>query len=109
MLPLFNDLIGSVNVNSEEFVATALEGEFSQFDSQFHECSTPLQTRLEQYLDPQSRSFHSNCLALHPNPGKSRVDRHLEKPAQREPALQKRGPREKVVTDRRQHQLSFDP
>ena len=51
MLPLFNDLIRSVNVNIEESVATALEGEFSQFDSQFHECSTPLQTRLEQYLD----------------------------------------------------------
>jgi|HubBroStandDraft_5_1064220.scaffolds.fasta_scaffold402099_1 hypothetical protein len=41
----------------EEFVATALEGEFSQFDSQFHECSTPLQTRLEQYLDHNQDHF----------------------------------------------------
>lgn len=57
MLPLFNDLIGSVNVNSEEFVATALEGEFSQFDSQFHECSTPLQSWLEQYLDHNQDHF----------------------------------------------------
>lgn len=41
----------------EEFVATALEGEFSQFDSRFHECSTPLQTHLEQYLDHNQDHF----------------------------------------------------
>jgi hypothetical protein len=41
----------------EEFLATALEGEFSQFDSHFHECSTPLQTRLEQYLNHNQDHF----------------------------------------------------
>jgi hypothetical protein len=41
----------------EEFVVTALEGEFSQFDSRFHECSTPLQTILEQYLDRNQDHF----------------------------------------------------
>jgi hypothetical protein len=34
---------------------------------------------------------------------------HLEKATQRELALQKRGPREKIVTDQRQRQLTFDP
>lgn len=33
----------------------------------------------------------------------------LEKATQRRIALQKRGPREKIVTDRRQGELSFDP
>jgi hypothetical protein len=33
----------------------------------------------------------------------------LEKAAQRRIALQKRGPREKIVTDRRQGELTFDP
>jgi hypothetical protein len=41
----------------EEFVATALEGDFSKFDSRFHECSTSLQTLLEQYLDRNLDSF----------------------------------------------------
>jgi hypothetical protein len=33
----------------------------------------------------------------------------LEKATQRQLALQKRGPREKIVTDQRQRQLTFDP
>jgi hypothetical protein len=33
----------------------------------------------------------------------------LEKATQRRIALQKRGPREKIVTDRRQRELTFDP
>ena len=33
----------------------------------------------------------------------------LEKVTQRRKALQKRGPREKIVTDRRQGELTFDP
>jgi hypothetical protein len=33
----------------------------------------------------------------------------LEKATQRELALQKRRPREKIVTDERQRQLTFDP
>jgi putative transposase len=33
----------------------------------------------------------------------------LEKALQRQLALQKRGPREKIVTDQRQRQLTFDP
>jgi hypothetical protein len=35
--------------------------------------------------------------------------RNLEKATQRRLALQKRGPREKIVTDRRQGELTFDP
>jgi hypothetical protein len=33
----------------------------------------------------------------------------LEKALQRQLALQKRGPREKIVTDQRQRQLTFNP
>jgi hypothetical protein len=33
----------------------------------------------------------------------------LEKALQRQLALQKRGPREKIVTDQRQRQLTFGP
>jgi hypothetical protein len=35
--------------------------------------------------------------------------RESEKALQRQLALQKRGPREKIVTDQRQRQLTFDP
>lgn len=41
----------------EEFIAAALEGEFSRFDSRFHECSPSLQMCLEQYLDHHQDHF----------------------------------------------------
>jgi hypothetical protein len=41
--------------------------------------------------------------------GTEQFNQDLEKATQRRIALQKRGPREKIVTDRRQGELTFDP
>jgi hypothetical protein len=41
----------------EKFCATALEGEFKEFDSRFHKCAPPLCTKLEEYLNNRRSSF----------------------------------------------------
>ena len=41
--------------------------------------------------------------------GNAEFVQDLEKATQRQLTLQKRGPREKIVTDRRQSELTFDP
>src|SRR5262245_43340757 len=41
----------------EEFCATALEGEFEEFDARFHKCVPPLCMKLEEYLNNHRSSF----------------------------------------------------
>jgi hypothetical protein len=41
--------------------------------------------------------------------GSAEFVQDLEKATQQRVALQKRGPRERIVTDRRQGELTFDP